>query len=116
MNSFFTILIAISAMAQVAFAQNDGSLTLDMLKAPASPAFILLGISPTDVQKPVDPTELFMNIKNASNNFTTLPSEYALQICPAQIFGKTQSMDAYMQSSCSKGKQNDFAQSLTISF
>src|SRR5207249_413514 len=91
------ILAPIFLITFCAFAQDNRDLTLDMLKAPSSPAFILLGISPTDIQKPIDPTDLFMNIQNATDNFTSFPKEYSLQLCPASIFGKTQSLDNFLK-------------------
>jgi Rps23 Pro-64 3,4-dihydroxylase Tpa1-like proline 4-hydroxylase len=62
-------------------AQDDG-VKLDLLKAPASPASNLLGIAPSDVDKPTDASAFMLSLQKASSNFTALPSNYAFDISP----------------------------------
>ena len=55
------------------FAQTDNipdSINVNVLSAPSSPAFNLLGISPSSIQTPTDLTTFKLSIQNATNNFT----------------------------------------------
>src|ERR1043165_4185912 len=64
---------------------NDSS--LNILKAPTSPAANMLGISPSDVQRPTDPSAFMLSIQDASHDFSALPKSYAVDIAPAWLFG-----------------------------
>ncbi len=103
-------------------AQTNDNITVDMLKAPSSPAFILLGISPTDIQKPADPTSLYMDLQNATNDFSNIPKDFSLQIAPVSFFGKIETFDDYFKSTALKASNNlnslghIIAQTFTISF
>ena len=59
---------------------------LDLLRAPSSPAANLLGFATSDIQKPTDVTELMLTLQSATNNFSGLPSNYAVDIAPFQFF------------------------------
>jgi hypothetical protein len=69
-------------LLQPVMAQNNEGATLDLLKAPASPASNLLGFATTDIEKPTDVSSLMLSLQSASNAFTKLPSNYALDISP----------------------------------
>ncbi len=88
------------------------SISLDVLVAPNSPAFNLLGISPTLIDKPSTPTDFAFSVANASNNFSQLPKNYAIEILPVPLlFSKSKAAkDLY-----GKGFANTFAQTFSIS-
>ncbi len=88
------------------------SISLDVMVAPASPAFNLLGISPTVIDKPSTPTDFAFSIANASNNFSQLPKNYAIEFLPVPLlFSKNKAgKDLY-----GKGMANTLAQTFSIS-
>jgi len=73
----------IQAFAQ----QKDTTVDFDQLRAPSSPAFNLLGISPSDIERPKNPTDFAFSFGNASNTFSTVPKSYAMEISPFWAFG-----------------------------
>lgn len=60
----------------------DTTIKLDLLKSPSSPAFNLLGISPSLIERPSDITEFRVSLQNATANFTSLPNSYAVEVAP----------------------------------
>lgn len=68
------------------FAQGE-KINLNTLTAPSSPAATLLGISPSQIDKPRDPSELMASIVSSSEGFSRLPENYAVEIAPAWMFG-----------------------------
>ncbi|HTD93230.1 MAG TPA: hypothetical protein VK644_05440, partial [Chitinophagaceae bacterium] len=73
-----------SAIAQPTV--KDTSITLDILRAPVSPAAALAGIAPSEVEKPTDPTAFMISLQQATNNFSQLPKSYAIDFTPGLIF------------------------------
>ncbi|WP_207494406.1 hypothetical protein [Aridibaculum aurantiacum] len=71
-----------------AFAQTDAEIKLDLLKAPVSPASNLLGISPSDIDKPTDVSAFMLNLQSATSGFTSLPKNYSVDIAPYWLFVK----------------------------
>jgi hypothetical protein len=69
-------------------AQEDASVKLDLLKAPSSPASNLLGIATTDIDKPTDVSAFMLSLQSATNSFSKLPSNYAVDIAPYFLFKK----------------------------
>ena len=59
----------------------------NMIKAPTSPGFALLGIEPSTIQTPTNPTDFSVSVLNATNDFTALPKNYALEFAPGWIWG-----------------------------
>ncbi|WP_298140573.1 hypothetical protein [Flavobacterium sp.] len=60
----------------------------DGLNAPTSPAFNLLGISPSSIDQPTDLTSFAVSIQNATNDFNSIPSNYAMEFLPFTLFGQ----------------------------
>ena len=75
-----------SCISIIAYSQTEPS--VDVLVAPSSVAFNLLGISPSSIDRPTDLTSFAASIQNASNNFTTIPSKYGFEILPYTLFSK----------------------------
>ncbi len=59
----------------------DTTIKLDLLKSPSSPAFNLLGISPSLIERPSDITEFRLSLQNATTNFS-IPDAYAVELAP----------------------------------
>lgn len=69
------------------FSQETEEASVDLLKVPASPAFIILGIQPTEIERPSSPTDFLLSIQNATQDFNTLPRDYAVEFNPFWTFG-----------------------------
>jgi hypothetical protein len=111
MKKIWTSLCTVVLLSTQAFAQDSVSV-LDVLHAPASPAASLIGTSPSDVQSFSDPSAFMISLQNATDNFTTLPKNYAVDIAPAWLFGgKSIKFEDYK----STGFKNTFLQSLVLS-
>jgi hypothetical protein len=79
------LLFSIHTNAQQKTNEIDTTATLDMLVVPNSPAFTLLGISPTTVDKPTTPSDFAFSIVNATNGLSGLPKNYAIEIAPIPL-------------------------------
>lgn len=104
------------ASAICANSQNnlaDTSVDLDLLNAPANPAFNLMGISLNSIDKPTDLNSFRLSIQNASSSFTKFPSNYGVEFSPASIF--TKKSQTLLQFNSSKFK-DVFWQSFSVSF
>ena len=59
----------------------------DKLRTPDSPAFVVLGVSPTEIQRPTTPRTLIAALGGAlSNSSLTVPKDFALEIAPYWLF------------------------------
>ena len=78
----FVLIYALKANAQ----DTKEGASLDQLQAPASPAFNLLDISPNTVERPTNPTDFALSLSNASENFSVIPKNYAIEFAPGWLF------------------------------
>ena len=102
-------------LGMVTYAQNQlpDSVDLNLLNAPSNAAFNLMGVSINSIDKPTDLNSFRLSIQNATNNFTKFPSNYAVELCPASLFGKKSQTLSKFNST----KFNDvWWQSLSVSF
>ena len=82
------LLVAALAIISTASAQEEG-VKLDLLKAPASPASNLLGIAPSDIDKPTDVSAFMLSLQKAGGGLLNgLPGNYAVDIAPYWLFKK----------------------------
>lgn len=85
------LLCYLCALAWPVWAQGqsspDSTITLDILVAPASPGASLLGVAPSEILKPVEPKAFAASIQNATNNLSSLPKSFAVDVAPAWFFG-----------------------------
>ncbi|MFK8006004.1 MAG: hypothetical protein AB8H03_06520 [Saprospiraceae bacterium] len=63
-------------------------LTLKSLGVPTAPAFSMLGIEPSSIEKPKDVKDFVVSIANASQTLTVLPNSFAMEIAPAKILSQ----------------------------
>jgi len=87
----YLILIVLATLTATAFAQETDQkeikeVKLDLLKAPSSPASVLLGFAVTDIEKPTDLSDFMLSLQSASSSYTKLPSNYAVDIAPFFLF------------------------------
>lgn len=73
----------------------DTTIRLDLLKSPASPAFNILGIAQSDIERPADLNAFALSVQNATNNFTSIPESYAFQIAPFLMGKKKYSLNQF---------------------
>ena len=91
----------------------DNTVNLDLLEAPSSPAFNLLGISSSSIERPTSLNSFRLSIQNATSNFSKFPSNYAVEFAPASIFNiKNQTLDKFN----STKTKDVFWQSFSIAF
>jgi len=82
---FLAILVVYQIAILNLIAQD--SLSVDLLREIQSPAANLLGISPTDIASPSDPSSFMVSLRQASNQLSSVPTNYAVDIAPFWMFG-----------------------------
>lgn len=92
MRKIYIILLILS-VCQFSFGQakekkSEDSLTFNMLKAPSSPAFTLMDLSNSNIEKPTEVTDFSVILNNATNGFTAIPKNFAMQFAPINLFKK----------------------------
>lgn len=69
-------------LTQISYGQNEDSLKLEDLKAPTSPGFSLLDLSPTSVERPTSPKQIGLNLLNFVSSDNALPKNFAIEFAP----------------------------------
>ena len=112
------LVLLLTLYVNLVFAQKDIDTTVkvDLLKAPASPASSLLGISPSDIEKPTDVSAFMVSLQTASGSFTKLPSSYAIDIAPYWFFKNSKKGDITTKGFAKSGGKDVFKQTLVLSF
>jgi|GEM_PF-429453 len=81
-------LFLLAFLAHAAQAQLDTTtIELDVLRAPASPASVLLGVAESDIQRPSDLTSFMVSLRQATSDLSQLPKNYAIDLAPAWLLG-----------------------------
>jgi hypothetical protein len=92
--SWFLLAVVVGAPAGAQSASSTGAAAenaalssipeLDKLRTPVSPAFELLGLTPTSIEKPTTPNAVATSLLSSfvSGNQAILPKQYALDIAP----------------------------------
>jgi len=87
--------------------------SLDLLRAPLSPAANLLGISSSQIEKPSDPAAFMASIQTASGNFTAIPTSYAVDLAPAWLIaGSKITLEDYLSPKAGKSMSQSFVLSV----
>jgi hypothetical protein len=79
------------AQAAAAAAAVDGEIAaipdLDKIRAPDSPAFLLLGVSPAEIQRPTSPRELSVALGSfVSSGSLVVPDSLSVEVAPYWLF------------------------------
>jgi uncharacterized protein (UPF0335 family) len=82
LKKFCLALVLFGVCAADALAQSGKKVTIDDLSAPQSPAFVLLGVSPTSVDRPDTPKSLAVSFVDKVTTANGFPRNYALQVAP----------------------------------
>lgn len=111
-----SIIVLMFLSSRVVFSQSviDTTIKLDLLRAPASPASNLLGIAPSDIDKPTDVSAFMLSLQSATGTFSKLPTSYAVDFSPYWLFNKKpdNSVESFMKA---KGKEV-LQQTFVVSF
>jgi hypothetical protein len=102
----------LSSTSRAQAADDDATPSLNSLLTPDSPAFVILGVSPTTIQRPTTPKAVATSLLSAfSSHGRTLVPNYALEVAPYWLASHPQlSWDALAKNSFSNPLQT-----LTIS-
>jgi len=79
-------LFALVTLSEKALSQENDIATFNALRTPASPAFTILGVAPTSIERPNMPQDFAVSFLNKTQNLSTLPSDYALEFAPFWMF------------------------------
>ena len=93
---------------------DENTINFDILKAPQSPAAVMLGIGDSEICRPSDPTAFMLSLRQATDNFTGRPTNYAVDIAPLWVFkGKNIKYERFVDH---KSVSNNIRQTCVISF
>lgn len=65
--------------------QDTSSIELDLLRAPNSPGSVLLEFGESDVERPSNPTAFMFSLRQASNDLSALPKNWAIDLAPGML-------------------------------
>jgi hypothetical protein len=88
------------------------TIDLDDLKAPSSPAFVLLGVEPTSVERPETPKAFIVDLLSTLQESQGIPRDYALSIAPYWL---SDHKDLKFGEYFSKNPYRNFLHTLSIS-
>ena len=75
--------LAVPAPIQAQTASTSEPITLKDLKTPVSPGFQLLGVAPTDIDRPATPRAFAVALLSAlQKGDTVLPNGFAMEVAP----------------------------------
>ncbi len=63
-------------------AARPATIELDNLRTPTSPAFTILGVTPTSIARPSTPRALALDLVSSTERGTVIPENYALEVAP----------------------------------
>ena len=85
--------------APVILSAQEGDLAeLADLRTPTSPAFILLGVEPTSIERPTTPRALALGLASDTRNATIIPENYALEVAPYWLSRRDIEFEDYFES------------------
>lgn len=76
------LLLGLMLTHRPAAAQDSIGIRIDAARTPSAPAFVLLDIEPTAIERPTTPRALAFSLISATQQGSTLPRNYALAIAP----------------------------------
>ena len=76
---FLVAAFPFSAKAQI---DTLREVNLDGMGTPTSPAFQIMGTSPSEIEKPATAAEFVIAIQNASDNFSSFPNNFGIAFTP----------------------------------
>jgi hypothetical protein len=85
------LVAALTAAAEPVFAQtSDSDLpSIGAIRTPTSPAFTLLGVEPTSIERPSTPADLAFNLINQARSGLSVPKDFAAEVSPYWLTNHT---------------------------
>ena len=80
------VALSLTTLPTAALAQAAPQVEVDDLRAPSSPAFVLLGVEPEAIQRPGTPKALLTSVLSSVGNEDLVPRDYALDVGPYWLF------------------------------
>lgn len=69
----------------------------DKIRTPDSPAFTLLGVSPTQIERPTTPKAVTAVVGELANADLTVPRDFAVELSPYTLLSSGQPVNVYLQ-------------------
>lgn len=87
-----TVIVAawLTVCSAAAIASDTADVDLNLMVAPSSPAFVLLGSEPAVIPRPTQAVDLAITILNETDGLSTLPDDFSVEFAPYWIFGGRQ--------------------------
>lgn len=108
MNAALLLVAALSAQST-----NSEPPAFNGLRTPVSPAFVVLGVAPTVVERPNTPADLAFSILSRSAAITTLPRDLALELSPYWL---VKHPTLTWEADSTRGVGTSLARTMTLSF
>lgn len=80
------IIISLSLLSTFFYANAQQEIDLNNLEMPSSPAFILLDVNPTSIERPTTTKAFSTSVLNSINQNNGIPENYALEFAPYWFF------------------------------
>lgn len=115
------LLLQLSLCTIISYGQLAGQQEIDLtnLEVPNSPAFMLLDVAPTLIERPISGKAFAMSILNSVNENNGIPQNYAVEFTPYWFF-KHPTLDAFnywgVDASNNKNKGFNQIRQSTVSF
>jgi len=117
-RNLLTIIGVALALPSLASAQGASAepITLKDLKTPASPAFQLLGVAPTDIERPTTPRGVATTLLSAlQKSDTLLPNGFAMEVSPYWLVSHPKlEFSSYMMPAVAQSISQTFSVSVAV--
>lgn len=109
------LLILITSIWINGYGQENYNAELNLPEMPSSAAFVVMGVSPTDIESPQTPSDLVFSAQNASENFTSIPQNFFINVSPFWMFNKKYVSDTKFFNGKGDNLKQNILQSIQIS-
>src|SRR5690606_9372071 len=108
---FYFFLVVGNAAAQD---ENKTVPSVNDIRTPNSPAFTVLGVQPTSIEKPSTPADLTLALDNATEGFTSFPKNFAVELSPYWMSKTARSIK--WQDDVERSLEESLLRTLSLSF
>lgn len=116
MKKWLTVLLFFPLVRLCAQPAIDTTVKVDLLRAPASPASNLLGVAPSDIDRPTDVSAFMLSLQSAAGNLGQLPANYAVDLAPYWLFKNSRKGDVTTEGFRQSSGANVLKQTMVVSF
>lgn len=108
---FLLIVICNFSNAEDPKDEKNNSTVYNLTIGASTPAFTILDLAPSDVERPRDPNNFAVTLQSATENLSVIPKNYALEVAPILIYSPVKSYTELI----SRNFWDNIKQSLTLS-